>query len=370
MNRVILIGNGFDLAHGLKTSYQDFINDFWEKKLDTFLKILRYKNNLGIFPENSKISQTTEGNYRYNDDDIRFDFRNTYSNTLTDDVFDNYSGYERFFFVITQFGLIETSNSVRFNNNFLGKITEKEKSQNWVNIEHEYYYELCKLLDATDTNFIKKLNNEFSYIQSSLYSFLINQKEVAKLNKVETNIFSPVDSDYFLEKPFNEKLVNILFLSFNYTNTECLYLEDKSDYQVNHIHGELWHPNNPIIFGYGDEIDEKYKKLEQMNNNDYLLYIKSFMYSKTNNYQNMLRFINSEKYEVFIMGHSCGNSDRTLLNTLFENENCLSIKIFFHNKDGINNNYLDLYMNISRNFTNKKKMREIIVPLPGCVSLS
>lgn len=27
MNRLILIGNGFDLAHGLKISYKDFI--FW-----------------------------------------------------------------------------------------------------------------------------------------------------------------------------------------------------------------------------------------------------------------------------------------------------------------------------------------------------
>ena len=29
MNRIILIGNGFDLAHGLKTSYADFINWYW-----------------------------------------------------------------------------------------------------------------------------------------------------------------------------------------------------------------------------------------------------------------------------------------------------------------------------------------------------
>ena len=26
MNRLVLIGNGFDLAHGLKTRYEDFIN--------------------------------------------------------------------------------------------------------------------------------------------------------------------------------------------------------------------------------------------------------------------------------------------------------------------------------------------------------
>ncbi|MCC8145746.1 MAG: bacteriophage abortive infection AbiH family protein, partial [Bacteroidales bacterium] len=30
MNRIILIGNGFDLAHGLPTSYKDFINDYWD----------------------------------------------------------------------------------------------------------------------------------------------------------------------------------------------------------------------------------------------------------------------------------------------------------------------------------------------------
>ena len=31
MNRLVLIGNGFDLAHGLKTSYADFINWYWEQ---------------------------------------------------------------------------------------------------------------------------------------------------------------------------------------------------------------------------------------------------------------------------------------------------------------------------------------------------
>ena len=30
MNRIILIGNGFDLAHGRRTSYADFINYYWE----------------------------------------------------------------------------------------------------------------------------------------------------------------------------------------------------------------------------------------------------------------------------------------------------------------------------------------------------
>ena len=30
MNKLVIIGNGFDLAHGLPTSYKDFFNDFWK----------------------------------------------------------------------------------------------------------------------------------------------------------------------------------------------------------------------------------------------------------------------------------------------------------------------------------------------------
>lgn len=33
MNRLVLIGNGFDLAHGLKTSYKDFIYWYWKQRV-------------------------------------------------------------------------------------------------------------------------------------------------------------------------------------------------------------------------------------------------------------------------------------------------------------------------------------------------
>ena len=33
MNRLVLIGNGFDLAHKLPTSYKDFINWYWDYRL-------------------------------------------------------------------------------------------------------------------------------------------------------------------------------------------------------------------------------------------------------------------------------------------------------------------------------------------------
>lgn len=36
MNRLVIIGNGFDMAHGLKTSYMDFINWYWQR-VNTFV---------------------------------------------------------------------------------------------------------------------------------------------------------------------------------------------------------------------------------------------------------------------------------------------------------------------------------------------
>lgn len=38
MNRLVIIGNGFDLAHGLPTRYEDFINWYWDKRVELLSK--------------------------------------------------------------------------------------------------------------------------------------------------------------------------------------------------------------------------------------------------------------------------------------------------------------------------------------------
>ena len=49
MNRIILIGNGFDLAHGLKTRYEDFIDWFWEQQVKNANKFEDWKVENGNF---------------------------------------------------------------------------------------------------------------------------------------------------------------------------------------------------------------------------------------------------------------------------------------------------------------------------------
>ena len=119
-----------------------------------------------------------------------------------------------------------------------------------------------------------------------------------------------------------------------------------------------------------DGLDEKYKQLQALNENECLKNIKSIKYLESDHYRDVLKFLEAAPFQVLIMGHSCGNSDRTLLNTIFEHRNCISIKPYYHKKkkDGTDN-YLDIVQNISRNFTNMKLMRDRVVNKTFCEPL-
>ncbi|MBB1193032.1 hypothetical protein DNC80_05030, partial [Flavobacterium sp. SOK18b] len=140
--------------------------------------------------------------------------------------------------------------------------------------------------------------------------------------------------------------------------------------QINYIHGKLNDSINKVNFGFGDEMDEDYKIIENIDDNEYLRNFKSFQYLQNSNYKNLLDFVESDqKFQVYIMGHSCGLSDRTMLNTIFENPNCISIKVFYHQKQDGTDNYTEIIQNISRHFNKKKLMREKIVNKTLCQPL-
>lgn len=45
-NRLILIGNGFDLLHGLRTRYSDFVKDYLASSVNNFFIKNRHSDNL------------------------------------------------------------------------------------------------------------------------------------------------------------------------------------------------------------------------------------------------------------------------------------------------------------------------------------
>ena len=266
---------------------------------------------------------------------------------------------------------------IKFKNEFLKQLTKKQFLENWVDIEFEYFENLKKV--KTKPELLVKLNSDLNEIKHLLVNYL-KQIEIQKAIdnfRLKRNIGKLIYEDFSKRDLTNEVLKSdfslqpneILFLNFNYTETESIYNEPSQlqlgdinieNFKIStiHIHGTLENaPTNPLIFGYGDEIDEEFKELEKLNNSICLDFIKSIAYLDSPNYRELIRFIDSDYYQTLILGHSCGVSDRTLLNTIFEHKNYCSIKPYYYQIDSSNDNYSDLIKNITRNFHSKAIMR-------------
>ena len=378
MNRLIILGNGFDIAHGLNTSYMDFINWYWEKRLNALLT------------EQSPIS-----------DDCLCKLEIT--NTKDCACWSNFFFFNSYRDLITRewkFPPSDIINGIKDNTDdfsvmcsrFFETILQSIETRGWVDIENDYYQLLKGCSENADCGYtVKELNEQLAYLQDKLVEYLrtIGTNRYKKeLHNSIIEFFDPADFStegkkkalenigiesvnledvqYNFEEQKKLRPERIMLLSFNYTATAKNY--NNFNLEHNYIHGELEHPEN-IIFGYGDELDRHYQDILDRNDNELLKNVKSVKYLETRHYHDMLEFLMSAPFQVLIMGHSCGNSDRTLLNTVFEHENCVSIKPFYHKWNDGSDNYLELVQNISRNFTNMRLFRDRVVNKEQCKTM-
>lgn len=378
MNRLVIIGNGFDLAHGFKTSYMDFINWYWDKRIDAFV------GNTTKISEDCLCKLSIKA-----DADLSCWNVLAFDNSYFRDIRGNrkYSGYD----IIKELQNNPDIFSVDFTPLF-GTIQQSIETRGWVDIENDYYQLLKKCTENADCGYsVKELNDQLAFLQLKLIEYLRNigtNQYIKELHNAMIECFDPADfstegkkkalenigventnlegiQNHYEER--NKLIPNrIMLLSFNYTATAKMYGNFNLDF--NYIHGELEHPEN-IIFGYGDELDKNYQDILDRNDNELLKNVKSVKYLETRHYHDMLEFLMSAPFQVLIMGHSCGNSDRTLLNTVFEHENCVSIKPFYHKWADGSDNYLELVQNISRNFTNMRLFRDRVVNKEQCKTM-
>lgn len=344
MNRIILIGNGVDLAHNLPTSYQHFMNWYWEQRFQNLPKDSSESSDelctLKIF-----------GNKRWGD------FVEEYPHLSGKEFLDLIQKEKK-----SQTYRLEASP-------FFLNIIQSVETKGWVDIEYEYYRRLKIHLpneSRKEAKPPKKLNKELHVIKELLVKYL-SQVQDRLMQNIENKISNEIcdiinEPIKFSDISITQKLPNgevgfapdnIMFLNFNYTRTVDYYWNALKQKDIkstdNHIHGDLSNPAG-MIFGYGDELDRDFKSLLETNDNDFLEELKSVRYLETSAYQRMLKFIESTFYQVYIMGHSCGISDRTLLNTLFEHPNCVSIKPFYYQSHIGKDNFSEIIQNIYRNF--------------------
>ncbi|MGE0021550.1 MAG: AbiH family protein [Draconibacterium sp.] len=306
MYNLVIIGNGFDLAHDLKTSYRHFLN--------------HVNKNARIEPDK-------------------------YSDLLRDEFI----------------GIFRAKQSVRrdqkiFKNTIVQELLNLGHLNNWSDIEFHYF----KLINAANTKNINSINNEFEQIKNHLKIYLSN----------EQNGFKAIESYEFFFSKLNHH--NTLILNFNYTNTVEKYLEKYKNIKHIAIHGELNNEDNPMIFGFAAS-DAESKVLIDRNEEGYMRNIKKLNYMFTNNDKELKSLMDdSRKFDVIILGHSCGVSDRLILSEIFNHKKLNSITPFyFKNREG----YLQTIINIDRiidDYTKKNKEDKSFNKLenyPQCFSM-
>lgn len=400
MNRIILVGNGFDLAHNLPTKYEDFINWYSQERLKSF------ENNKTLISEDPlcklEMKNVDDVVKDRNSDVIPHMEYNRYNllyngNSLHEFFTFNPEGeFKGILDMISKLkGKFNVDSSPLFEN-----ITKSIETKGWVDIENEYYNLLRSFLSEKKYDNPKQLNDELDFIRTKLIEyFKLVQDKYINEGIINENIREKIAEPFNKEDLSNETLEyfdhipkngqynsnkrikefefstqehpspeKILILDFNYTKTADLYLSNKKKFEINHIHGTLEKPSS-VIFGYGDELDKDYKNLFNLNDNELLRNFKSIKYLESSNYRYVLSFIELDRFQIYIMGHSCGNSDRTLMNKLFEHKNCASIKPFYYQSEDGKDNYLDIVQNISRNFTGMKLKENEVVNKEFCEPL-
>lgn len=346
MNRLVIIGNGFDLAHKMKTSYKDFILDFLKESLQ---KLTEEKPELEL--SLAKFKKNTIGQIKILPGNINeWDIKD-----LVEFTYNTRPPYQY---------------NINIKSEFLSNLLKNIRDYNWVDIENEYYKQLCEYAKEREDDKINKLNEDLKEIQKALVSYL--SKEERRYGN-EYTVFGKTFVEQVTQNLNKRKDVlpkSILFLNFNYTSTIRYYIQKVQEIVPNtkviNIHGEINKRNNVIIFGYGDEEDVNFNILE--NNDRYLEFVKTYHYLRNSKYQELLTFLDSDDYEVMVIGHSCGLSDKTLLSEVFNNERCKSIKLLTYNTkpDSTfcieNSDYITKSYQIGRIFKDKASLRRKLLP--------
>ncbi|KAB7528231.1 hypothetical protein F8C76_10190 [Flagellimonas olearia] len=349
-NRMVIVGNGLDLALGLKTTYTDFLRWYilacLEKARDS----------------------------KYSDKMVQVDRIANVNLQMLNEC----ETFEKLIDRCKSIGHLRMTYR-----GFLVFILDHLQLENWVDIESLYFDTLIPLMDEIKKNppsyrdfeVIKEaLNSSFQEMSDRLgeYIFGINQAPLSQnlslkyYDFLQKSYKKQINEDTCLNHEVGYKQLGdpekLLFLNFNYTNSiDKLFIGNGLNklHQSINIHGVAGSISNPIIFGYGDDTHPYYAKIEEERSNVPLEFIKSFYYNRTTDYHEMLGFMESGPFEVYIVGHSCGLSDRTLLKSIFEHRDCLSIKIFHR---GTIEEHVKKNMAISRHFDNKQLLRKRVLP--------
>lgn len=299
MKNLVIIGNGFDLAHEIETGYPQFFNYLLEK-------VKTYSDNGQLIVDKGL------GLPHLNLEDVKN-------------------------------SLLEAQRTIV--NPIFRSLIEMEK-ENWYDVEQIYFNSLNARLDNMPS--VTTLNKSFSVIRQYLIDYLKGTIEKHELEAKQSfaDFFSILEKD-------------ALILSFNYTPTLKCYSKELKRKTICHFHGNLDYPEG-IIFGYSPN-ETEYQKLLSKNVEEPLNFIKQPKYKLEENEDDLFSFLESDPHiNVTCIGHSLGKSDHDILNLIFSHSNVKDVFSFFHENE---NRYIQLFHNFTRRVEAKRELLAKFKPI-------
>ena len=339
--KILLIGNGFDLAHGLPTSYKDFLD---------FCKMVRELYTYPIIDNEYNQKKLIDWN---TDKTIKSKLLECYENRKN--CFEDK--------ITTQCKELDELYDCIKENVWINYFLEREKSigENWIDFESE----ISNVVQAIETlkGYIER-DEDVLKIKDTKQQTIIYFLKIAK--KSLQDVFNLKRIDGFIEDISIEldKLIRSLeiyicefvneidiikenddiktitpdyVLSFNYSNTyERIYGQSK-EVTYDYIHGKADIENNVdtcnLVLGIDEYLeDDKNDKLEFIAFKKFYQRIYKSTDSTYMKWVEQIKKYPEVNHNLFIFGHSLDKTDRDILKLLICNDN-VTTKIYYYRKE-------------------------------------
>lgn len=345
---ILIIGNGFDLAHKLPTKYTDFL-DFLGN-----VRILKEEMPQNLEQLSDKIDENLR-QYLFNSNSSHLDINSKHQNYITE------------MYELSKDNLwITWFNQERKLNKTLGKY--------WIDFEAEISKVIQKIESTLlELSPIEECIDNYNELRFNLYKYPIFDFFINKIYEIDTS--DEINMEQITERLHNDlnKLIRCFeiyledfvknidisqlsldiynlnvdkILTFNYTNTyQKLYY---TDVDCDHIHGKADINNNiendNMVLGIDDYLNED-EKFTNTNFIEFKKYYQRLIKGTNCDYKKWIDEINQTKsftkHNVYIFGHSLASTDRDVLLDFIENEKTI-ITIYYNNS----NQYSDQICNL------------------------
>ncbi|GBR75912.1 hypothetical protein NO2_0540 [Candidatus Termititenax persephonae] len=324
---ILIIGNGFDIAHNLKTTYKDFLG-YWEK-----MRPRAYLENWPGAPPHWKKEHIN----------VWFNYFLEKQNTLGDTWIDFETEIYNVITKIRERGLFPQHSFLsKMNINFLEAIHNNE-AHYLTKLEQTMlgYYENCTSPERIEEYAeYKYCNNPTMYIfktYKGLINFLYDQlREFTKTFEVyltkELGLAENIDDlgqrlRYRLPKDTKWDVI-----SFNYTSTFSQLYPHAVNNPIVYVHGQA--TNNKgcaLVLGTKSFDRNSTDKNLPFDFNVFQKHNQRHKYGTIEAYQDLLKRIkNSEDITLGVIGHSLDETDHNILKHIFTANENTQINIYYH----------------------------------------